>query len=153
MHPYTTSKKRRLRLFSQLTGWLNCPGTKIIPARSSVLDFFYCVLYFFCSTFTCNWRLCIFCTLGNEYMLQQTRFPLPSQISHVLGGRAQYTRVTLRQVPTGRIRLSFALWNVPIQIFAICYTTLDVYNGFRCRKGWHSTLGKKLCYMLGFHFY
>ena len=52
MHPYTTSKKRRLRLFSQLTGWLNCPGTKIIPARSSVLDFFYCVLYFFCSTFT-----------------------------------------------------------------------------------------------------
>ena len=61
------------------------------------------------------------------------------------------TRGTFRQVPTREF--VYLLWNVPIQIFAICYITLDVYNGFRCRKGWHSTLDKKLWYMLGFHFY
>ena len=59
-------------------------------------------------------------------------------------------------IPSGKCQRGeffYLLWNVPIQIFAICYITLDIYNGFRCRKGWHSTLDKKLWYMLGFHFY
>ena len=48
----------------------------------------------------------------------------------------------------------FYLWNVPIQIFAICYIILEVNKGFRYRKGWRSTLEKKLLYILGqFHFY
>ena len=61
------------------------------------------------------------------------------------------TRGTFRQVPTRRF--VYLLWNVPIQIFAICCIILEVYNGFRYRKEWHSTLGKKLGYILGFHLY
>ena len=49
------------------------------------------------------------------------------------------TRGTFRQVPTSE--LVYVLWNVPIQIFAICYIILEVYDGFRYRKGLHSTLG------------
>ena len=59
-------------------------------------------------------------------------------------------------VPSGKYqrRELVYLWNVPIQIFAICYITLEVYKGFRYRKGWRSTLEKKLLYILGqFHFY
>ena len=56
---------------------------------------------------------------------------------------------TFRQVPTRRIRLSFVECAYP----EICYIISEVYNGFRYRKGWHSTLEKKLGYILGFHFY
>ena len=122
MYPYTTSKKRRLRLFSQLTGWL------LRRHENHTCQVFCLGFLLFCSLLPLfhlyNWRLCIFRTLGNEYMLQQTRFPLPSQISHVLGGRAQYTRGTFRQVPTGRIRLSF----VECAYLDLC----NLLHNFRC---------------------
>ena len=48
----------------------------------------------------------------------------------------------------------YRLWNVPIQIFAIfLFIILKVYNGFRYRKGWHSTSKQQLWHILGFHFY
>ena len=55
------------------------------------------------------------------------------------------TRGTFRQVPTRRIR-TFIFCRMCLsrfQIFAICYIILEVYNGFRCRKGWQLTLEKK----------
>ena len=141
MHPYTTSKKRRLRLFSHLTGWL------LRRHENHTCQVFCLGFLLLCSLLLLfhlyNWRLCIFRTLGNECILQQIRFALSSQISHVLGGRAY----SILEVPSGKCQRDefvYLLWNVPIQIFAICYITLDVYNGFRCRKGWHSTLDKKL---------
>ena len=141
MHPYTTSKKRRLRLFSQLTGWL------LRRLENHTCQVFCLGFLLLCSSLLLfhlyNWRLCIFCTLGNEKMLQQTRLALLSQISHVLA----VEHIVYQGVPSGKCQRGeffYLLWNVPIQIFAICYITLDVYNGFRCRKGWHSTLDKKL---------
>ena len=46
-------------------------------------------------------------------------------------------------VPCGkrqRGEFVYLLWNVPIQIFAICYIILEVYNGFRSRKTFKKTL-------------
>ena len=46
-------------------------------------------------------------------------------------------------VPSGKCqRGEFVnlLRNVPIKIFAICYIIVEVYNGFRYRKWWHTTL-------------
>ena len=60
------------------------------------------------------------------------------------------------RVPYGKFQrdeFDYLLWNVPIQIFAICCIISEVYKGFRYRKGWHSTLEKKLGYILGFHLY
>ena len=59
-------------------------------------------------------------------------------------------------VPFGKCQRGefvYLLWNVSIQIFAVCCIILEVYNGFSNRKGWHLTLEKKLGYILGFHFY
>ena len=69
-------------------------------------------------------------------------FPYPPRLAMFLA-----VEHSILGVPSGKCRRGefvYLLWNVPIQIFAICYITLDVYNGFRCRKGWHSTLDKKL---------
>ena len=46
-------------------------------------------------------------------------------------------------VPCGKCQRGefvYLLWNVPIQIFAICYIILEVYNGFRSRKTFKKTL-------------
>ena len=74
-----------------------------------------------------------------ESLDHQVHVKLSQQLTFIpAGGIPQnITRGTLRQVPTRRIRLS--LWNVLIQIFAICNIILEVCNGFRYRKG-HSRL-------------
>ena len=64
---------------------------------------------------------------------------LNSSVSSFTYHSCSLTRGTFRQVPTSE--LVYLLWNVPIQIFVICYIILEVYDGFRCRKGLHSTLG------------
>ena len=64
---------------------------------------------------------------------------LNSSVSSFTYHPSSLTRDTFRQVPTSE--LVYLLWNAPIQIFAICYIILEVYNGFRYRKGLHSTLG------------
>ena len=75
----------------------------------------------------------------------------PPRLAMFLAVEHSILGVDFRQVPTTRIL--YLLWNVPIQIFAICYIILEVYNGLRYRKGSHSTLAKKLWNILGFHFY
>ena len=64
------------------------------------------------------------------------------------------TRGTFRQVPTRRIRLFFVKRAYSdLRDIYFFFIILEVYNGFRYRKGWHQTSKQQLWHTLGCHFY